>query len=67
MDRDEISKKYYEVLSERLKLEQNVKDFEEAWKNKKNFVPSKMAQEVIETGYERLDNLKNKKKVYMSN
>ncbi len=58
MGRNEIYKEYLKVLNERVELESKIEYFVEKWKNGDTSLRTELVQQVIEKGYERLEDLK---------
>lgn len=62
MNRDELYKRYLQALNERIELESKIEALVERWKNGKTYLSNDSIQQVMEKGYERLDDLKREVK-----
>lgn len=58
MTSDEIYKNYLVAYKERVELENKIEELIEKWKNGETIISSEMIQDVVDKGYQRLDELR---------
>ena len=58
MTSKELYEKYLEALKERYELENKISAYIEKWKNSETVLSTKLVEEAIDKGYERLEGLK---------